>query len=136
MRKNIRLSCGTSLVIRHICLKFPRANNLTLLIKQDHYQKRKQKSYRQVTNVIVNALSHCFLCRKNIIMKKLLEYNLSFVDIFMRYAIILVLGILFGVTQFYPLIVLAVIVFISAVTGVCPIYGLLGINHAPGRQAH
>lgn len=66
-------------------------------------------------------------------MKKFLEYNLSFVDIFMRYALIMALGILFGVTQFYPLIVLAVLVFISAVMGICPIYHLLGINHASGK---
>ena len=63
-------------------------------------------------------------------MKKLLQYNLSFVDIVIRYAIILALGILFGVTQFYPFIVLAVLVFITAVTGICPIYSMLGINHA------
>ena len=69
-------------------------------------------------------------------MKKFLEYNLSFVDIFMRYAIIMMLGILFGVTQFYPLLILALFVFISAVTGICPIYHLLGINHAPERGSH
>lgn len=69
-------------------------------------------------------------------MKNLLEYNLSIVDIALRYALILVLGITFGFTQFYPLIVLAVAVFISAVTGICPIYGLLGINHAPDRGQH
>lgn len=66
-------------------------------------------------------------------MKKYLEYNLSFTDIAIRYALIMALGILFGVTQFYPFIVLAVIIFISAVTGMCPIYALLGINHAPER---
>lgn len=63
-------------------------------------------------------------------MKNLFQYNLSFVDIALRYALIMVLGILFGVTLFYPLIVLAVMVFISAVTGICPIYSVLGINHA------
>jgi len=67
-------------------------------------------------------------------MKNLLEYNLSFVDIALRYALIVALGITFGITQFYPLIVLAVAVFISAVTGICPIYGMLGINHAPERE--
>ncbi len=60
-----------------------------------------------------------------------MEYNLSFVDISLRYALIVALGILFGVTQFYPLIVVAIAVFISAVTGMCPIYKMLGINHAP-----
>ncbi len=70
------------------------------------------------------------LIKKESGMKNLLQYNLSFVDISIRYAIIIALGILFGVTQFYPLIVLAVLVFISAVTGMCPIYSLLGINHA------
>lgn len=63
-------------------------------------------------------------------MKNLLQYNLSFLDITIRYAVIMALGILFGITQFYPFIVLAVIVFISAVTGICPIYSMLGINHA------
>lgn len=69
-------------------------------------------------------------------MKKFLEYNLSFVDISIRYAIIMAFGILFGITQFYPFIVLAVMVFISAVTGICPIYHMLGINHAPERNSH
>lgn len=67
-------------------------------------------------------------------MKNLLQYNLSFVDITLRYALIMALGISFGLTQFYPLIVLAVAVFISAVTGICPIYSMLGINHAPERE--
>ena len=69
-------------------------------------------------------------------MKNLLEYNLGFVDIVLRYALIVALGIAFGFTQFYLLIVLAVAVFITAVTGICPIYGLLGINRAPERAQH
>ncbi|GIV34369.1 MAG: hypothetical protein KatS3mg031_1904 [Chitinophagales bacterium] len=60
-----------------------------------------------------------------------MEYNLSFTDIALRYVVIMVLGILFGVTQFYPLILIAIAVFITAVTGMCPIYKILGINHAP-----
>ncbi len=63
-----------------------------------------------------------------------MQYNLSFLDISIRYAIIMVLGIIFGVTQFYPLIVLAILVFISAVTGMCPIYKMMGINHAEGEE--
>lgn len=69
-------------------------------------------------------------------MKNLLEYNLSFVDIAIRYALIMALGITFGFTQFYPLIVVAVMVFISAVTGICPIYNMLGINHAAEKDRH
>jgi hypothetical protein len=64
-----------------------------------------------------------------------MEYNLSFVDIVIRYAIIIALGILFGITLFYPLIVLAIAVFISAVTGMCPIYHFLGINHVKGSES-
>ena len=79
-----------------------------------------------VTKVIEIKRFQALLCRK-----KSMQYNLSFVEIVFRYAIIMVLGILFGVTQFYPLIALAVAVFISAVSGFCPIYMLLGINHAP-----
>ena len=67
-------------------------------------------------------------------MKNLIVYNLSFVDIALRYALIMALGILFGFTQFYPLIVLAVVVFITAVTGICPVYSILGINHAPEKE--
>lgn len=55
---------------------------------------------------------------------------MSFTDIAIRYAIILALGILFGATLFYPLILVAVAVFMTAVTGMCPIYKMLGINHA------
>ena len=57
-----------------------------------------------------------------------MEYNLDFKDIMVRYTIIMILGILFGVTQFYPLIIVAVLIFISAVSGICPIYHFLGIN--------
>lgn len=64
-----------------------------------------------------------------------MEYNMSLLDIVLRYAVILVLGILFGITQFFPLIVVAIVVFISAVTGVCPLYAMLGISTKKKKEA-
>lgn len=75
---------------------------------------------------------HVFCRKRN--MEKYFQYNLSFTDISIRYALIMALGIAFGFTLFYPFIVLAVIIFMTAVTGICPIYNMLGINHAAERE--
>jgi hypothetical protein len=88
-----------------------------------------------MTQVINIALpGHVLCCIKTITMKHLIQYNLSFTDIAIRYAVIMALGIAFGFTQWYVLIVLAVAVFISAVTGICPLYNMLGIHRAAEWQ--
>ena len=46
-------------------------------------------------------------------MKNLIQYNLSFADIAVRYALVMAFGILFGATVWYPFIILALMVFLE-----------------------
>ncbi len=56
--------------------------------------------------------------------------NLSFMEIFWRYAGLMVIGILVGVTGIIWFAPLAIAVFVTAITGWCPLCEKLGINHA------
>lgn len=54
--------------------------------------------------------------------------NLGFVDIGIRYGIMMIIMILAGVFQSMWLVVLGVLVFMTAITGWCPIYNMIGFT--------
>ena len=54
--------------------------------------------------------------------------NLGFVDIGIRYGIMIAIMILAGVFQSLWLVVLGVLVFITAITGWCPMYTAIGFT--------
>ena len=60
--------------------------------------------------------------------------NLNFYDITLRYVLVFLLGIVFGITQMWVFLGIAVLLFITAVTGWCPIYDIMGIDHQ--RKQH
>lgn len=55
--------------------------------------------------------------------------NQNFYDITIRYVLVFLLGIVFGLTQMWIFLGIAVLLFITAVTAWCPIYEMLGIDH-------
>ncbi len=61
--------------------------------------------------------------------------NLNFYDIIIRYGLVFLLGIVFGITQMWVFLVLAIILFITAVTGWCPIFDLFGIDHQKRQES-
>jgi hypothetical protein len=64
------------------------------------------------------------------------DYNMGFNDIIIRYAIMLLLGIVGGLTQQLWLMMLVVPVFLFAITGWCPIHAILGRNTAEEKEQH
>lgn len=54
--------------------------------------------------------------------------NLSFVDIGVRYTVMMAIMILAGVFQSMWLVVLGVVVFLTAITGWCPLYNMIGFS--------
>ncbi len=60
-----------------------------------------------------------------------MKYNLSFLDIAIRYFLLMILGIIGGLLAAPLLMVLLVLpVFLTAILGWCPVYQLLGIDHS------
>jgi len=55
--------------------------------------------------------------------------NLSITEIFVRHYILMIVGIAVGVLKMPALILLGLPFFMTAMTGWCPIYELLGINN-------
>ncbi len=55
--------------------------------------------------------------------------NLNFYDLITRYGLVFLFGIIFGATQLWVFLILAVLLFITAVTGWCPIFKIMGIDH-------
>lgn len=58
-----------------------------------------------------------------------LNPNLNFNEIIIRYAILIGIGIIAGVSQNFFFIVPAMIVFLTAVLGWCPIKAFMSSNH-------
>jgi hypothetical protein len=54
--------------------------------------------------------------------------NLGFTDIGIRYGVMMIVMILAGVFQSMWLVVLGVLVFLTAITGWCPIYNMIGFS--------
>lgn len=62
-----------------------------------------------------------------------LNPNLSFNEIIIRYAILIGIGILAGVFQSFILIVPAMIVFLTAILGWCPIKAFMSGSRTPAH---
>jgi hypothetical protein len=58
----------------------------------------------------------------------LFTYNMGFYDIIIRYTIMMLLGIVGGLTGQLWLMVLAIPVFLIAIMGWCPLHAILGRN--------
>lgn len=66
-----------------------------------------------------------------------MDYNLNFADIALRYALMMIAGILFGLTQNYFFIALTLVFFLQGILAFCPLFYVLGINHAePMEEAN
>ena len=58
-----------------------------------------------------------------------MTYNLNVLDIVIRFSIMLLIGIIGGLSGMYVLMFLAIPIFLSGFLGWCPVYYILGINH-------
>ena len=56
--------------------------------------------------------------------------NLDFAEIMVRYTIMIILGIIAGVTHQYWMIVIVMAVFMEAIMGFCPIKAMFTRNKA------
>jgi len=56
------------------------------------------------------------------------DYNMGFSDIIIRYAIMMIFGVIGGLTHQLWLMLMVVPIFIFAVTGWSPIHAILGRN--------
>ncbi len=65
-----------------------------------------------------------------------MEYNMNFIDISIRYAVMMLLVILGGVFQSFLLMGIGFVFFLVAITGWCPLFYLLGINHCKNEEQH
>lgn len=58
-----------------------------------------------------------------------MQPNMNFVDILVRYGLLMITVITGGLLQSLPLMLLGLVFFFAAVLGWCPIFHVLGINH-------
>ncbi len=65
-----------------------------------------------------------------------MEYNLSYPEVLFRYFLMAVMVILGGVLHSMPMMLLGLPFFLTGILGWCPIYTLLGINHAHKAGNH
>ena len=65
-----------------------------------------------------------------------MEYNMSFVDIAIRYFLMMVFVILGGVFQSFVLMTVGFVFFLEAISGWCPAFHVLGINHCKNEKWH
>lgn len=69
-----------------------------------------------------------------------MKYNMSVADRLIRLIAAIVIGILFytnviGGTSGIILMIIALILLVTSIMGVCPLYHLLGIKTGPGHKA-
>jgi len=62
------------------------------------------------------------------------EPNLSVKESCIRYALMMIFPIAGGLLHSLPLMILGIPVFLTAITGYCPIYDIMGIDH--GKKEH
>lgn len=60
-----------------------------------------------------------------------LESNLSVAEAFSRYAIMMIPVIIGGLLGSLWLMLLGLPIFLTGITGFCPLYHVLGIDHSP-----
>jgi len=65
-----------------------------------------------------------------------MDYNLSYTEVLFRYLLMAAMVILGGVTHSLPLMLLGLPFFLTGILGWCPIYSMLGINHAHQAGKH
>lgn len=58
------------------------------------------------------------------------QYNLSYYEVGIRYALMMVVVIIGGLMHSMPVMLLGLPFFLSGILGWCPIYQMFGINHA------
>lgn len=58
-----------------------------------------------------------------------MQYNMNFVDVIIRYAMLMVFGIVGGLLGSLPIMLIGLLFFFSAILGWCPVFHVLGINH-------
>lgn len=58
------------------------------------------------------------------------QYNLSYVEVGMRYALMMIVVIIGGLMHSIPVMLLGLPLFLSGILGWCPIYQMFGIDHA------
>ena len=59
-----------------------------------------------------------------------MDYNLNFADIAFRYWLMMMSGILYGLTGSLVFIGLTLVFFLQGILAFCPLFYVLGINHA------
>lgn len=60
----------------------------------------------------------------------LLQHNMNFFDVIIRYAFLMIIVIIGGSLGSIPIMMLGMPFFWSGISGWCPIFYLLNINHA------
>ncbi len=55
--------------------------------------------------------------------------NMNFADVFLRYMMLMITVIIGGVLHSLPVMLLGLGFFFAAISGWCPIFAALGINH-------
>ncbi len=65
-----------------------------------------------------------------------MNYNMNIFDIAMRYMVMMLIVILGGVLHSIAVMALAIPFFLAAIMGWCPIFHVLGINHAEKDAGH
>lgn len=58
-----------------------------------------------------------------------MEPNLSMVESYMRYALMMIPVIIGGLMGSLWIMLLGLPIFLTAISGYCPVYQVLGINH-------
>lgn len=61
-----------------------------------------------------------------------MHMNMNFFDVMVRYFLLMTFVILGGVLQSLPLMLVGMVFFFAAISGICPIFKLFGINHHKG----
>ncbi|MGB1242704.1 MAG: YgaP family membrane protein [Chitinophagales bacterium] len=65
-----------------------------------------------------------------------MEYNMNFIDISIRYALMMCFVILGGAFQSFTLMSFGFVFFLVGITGWSPLFYFLGINHCKNEEQH
>ncbi len=63
-----------------------------------------------------------------------MQHNMNFVDIVIRYTILMIIVIIGGLFNSIALMLLGLPFFFAAISGWCPLFAALGINHHKGAM--
>lgn len=65
-----------------------------------------------------------------------MDYNLSYTEVLVRYALMAAMVIIGGLLHSLPIMLIGLPFFLTGILGWCPIYTMLGINHAHQTGKH